>query len=79
MPHHTEEGDNVLASLAMLHQTLSQSGSLCTGSDASRFERVDSDKQGNSSGVHLMRHASKKIQNIEEQMVLLLRSHESEF
>jgi len=50
----------------------SQSGSLCAGSDTSHFERVDSDKQETSSDVHLVRHASKKIQNLDEQMILLL-------
>jgi len=36
-----------------------------------RFETVDSDK-GTSSDVHLMGHASKIVQNMDEQMILLL-------
>jgi len=32
---------------------------------ASRFQGVDSDKEGTSSDVHLMMHASKKIQNLD--------------
>jgi len=49
----------------------SQSRSLCTGSDISRFDSVDSEKAGTSSDVHLMRHASKNSQNLDEQMILL--------
>jgi len=76
MPHHIEGGDNVVASLVMLHQKVKVE--VYVRSDRSRFEGVDSDKQRTSSGVHLMRHASKKIQNMDEQMSLLLRSNESE-
>jgi len=50
----------------------SQSRSLCTGSDTSRFEIVVSDKEGTSSDVHLVRHASMNTQNVDEQMILLL-------
>jgi len=49
----------------MLRQTVARSGSSCTGSNTSRFERVDSDKQGTLSDVHLMRHASRKIYNMD--------------
>jgi len=71
MPHHIEDGDN--ASSQTCHfASSSQSRSLCTGSDTSCFESVDSDKEGTSSDVHLMRHASKKIQNLDERMILLL-------
>jgi len=39
------------------------------GSDTSRFESVDSDKKEPRRRVHLLRHASKKIQNLGEQMI----------
>jgi len=42
-----------------------------TVSDTSRLERVDSDKEGTSSDVHLMRHASKNTQNLVEEMMPL--------
>ena len=52
MPHHIEDGDNVGSQPG--HVTpYSQSGSLCTGGDISRFESVDSNKQGISSDVTL--------------------------
>jgi len=41
-----------------------------TGSGTGRFERVDSDKEGTSSDVLLMRHASKNTQNVNEKMQL---------
>jgi len=78
MPHHIKDGDNVGSQPGHVTPD-SQSGSLCMGSDTSRFESVDSDKEGTSSDMHLMRHASKKIQNLGEQMILLLSQvHESE-
>jgi len=43
-----------------------------TGSDTSRFESVDSDKEGTSSDVRMLSHASKNTQNLDEQMILLL-------
>jgi len=45
----------------------------------SRFVSVGSDKEGSRRMVHLTRHASKKIQNLDERMILLLsKCHESE-
>jgi len=41
-------------------------------SDTNRFEAVDSDKKGTSSHVHLVRHATKNTQNVDEQIILLL-------
>jgi len=38
----------------------------------SRLESVDSDKEGTSWDMHLMRHASKKTKNLDEQIILLL-------
>jgi len=49
MPHHIEDGDNVLSSQLGNVMPDSQSGSLCTGSDINRFECIDSDKEGTSS------------------------------
>ena len=72
MPHHIEDGNNV-GSTQPGHVTPdSQNVSLCTRSDTSRFENVDSNKDGTLSDVHLIRHASKKFQNWYEQMILLL-------
>jgi len=71
MPHHIEDG--VSADSQPGHVTPeSQSRRLCTGSDTNRFESVDSDNEGTSSDVHLMRHASKNTQNVDEQIILLL-------
>jgi len=47
--HHDEDGDNVVGSQPGHVTPDSQSGSLCTGSDISRFESVDSKKEGTSS------------------------------
>jgi len=71
MPHHIQDGDNVVCSQPGHVTPDNQSGSLSTRSDTSRFGSVDSDKEGISSDVHLLRHASKKIQNWDEQMILL--------
>jgi len=72
MPHHLEDGYKV--GTQPDHVTPgSQSGSLITGSDTSRSKVVIlTMKEGTSSNVHLMRHASKKIQNLDYQMILLL-------
>jgi len=71
MWHDIEDGDN--ADSQPDHVTPdSQIRSLCTGSDTSLFESVDSDKEETSSDVHLMRHASKNTQKFVEQMILLL-------
>jgi len=68
MPHHTEDGDNVRS----YHVTPeSQVEVYVRGSDTSRFESVDSDKQGTSSDVHLMTHAGREIQNLDEKIFLL--------
>jgi len=48
MQHHIEDGDNVGSQPGHVAPD-SQSGSLCAGSGTSRFERVDSDKEGTSS------------------------------
>jgi len=48
MPHHIEDGDNVGNQPGHVAPD-SQSGSLCAGSDVSRYESVDSDKEGTSS------------------------------
>jgi len=52
MPHHTDDGHNVVGSQPGHATPDNQSGRLCTGSDISRFESVDfdSDKGGTSSG-----------------------------
>ena len=71
MPHHIEDGDNVGSQPGHVTPD-SQSGSLCTGTDASSFQSADSDKEGASSDNASVRHASKKIQNLDEQMILLL-------
>jgi len=71
MPHHIEDDDSVDSQPGRVTPD-SQSRSLCTGSDASRFESVVSDKEGTSSDVHLMRHVSKNTHNLDEQMILLL-------
>ena len=63
MPHHIRDGDNVVCSQPGHVTPDNQSRSLSPRSDTSRFESVDSDKAGTSSDVHLLRHASKKIQN----------------
>ena len=68
MPHHIKDGDNVGSQPGHVTPD-SQSGSLCMGSDTSRFESVDSDKKEPRRRVHLLRHASKKIQNLGEQMI----------
>jgi len=65
-------GDNVVYSQPGHVTPDNHCGSLSTRSDTSRFESVDSDKEETSSDVHLLRHASKKIQNWDEQMILLL-------
>jgi len=68
--HHIEDDDSVDSHPG--HVTAdSQSRSLCTASDTSRFESVDSDKEGTSSDMHLMRHASMSTQILDEQMMLL--------
>jgi len=72
MPHHIQEDDNAVCSQPGHVTPDNQSGSLSTRIDTSCFESVDSDKEGTSSDVHLLRHASKKIQNSDEQMILLL-------
>jgi len=41
-------------------------------SDTSRFETVDSDEKETSSDVHLVRHATKNTQDVDEQIILLL-------
>jgi len=71
MTHHIEDGDNIIGRQPSHVKPDSQSGSLCTASDTSRFESVDSDKEGTSSDVHLMRHACKIIQKMDEQITLL--------
>jgi len=48
MPHHIEDGDNVGSQPGHV-ASKSQSGSLCAGSDTSRYESVDSDKEVTSS------------------------------
>ena len=48
MPHYDEDGENIGSQPGYVAPD-SQSGSLCTGSDVSRFESVDSDKEGTSS------------------------------
>ena len=65
MPHPIEDGDNVGNQTCDVEPD-SQSRSLCTGSDISRFGSVDSDKEGTSSHVHLVRHASMNTQNVDE-------------
>jgi len=70
MRHHIENGDSVDSQPGHVTSD-SQSRSLCTGRDTSRFESVDSDKEGTSSDVHLMRHATKNTQNLDEEMMLL--------
>jgi len=72
MPHHIQDGYNVVCSQPSHVTPDNQSGSLSTRRDTSRFESVDSDKEGTSSDLHLLRHASKKIQNWDKQMILLL-------
>ena len=57
MPHHIEDGDKIVGRQPSHVKPDSQSGSLCT-EVICRFETVDSDKEGTSSDVHLMRHAS---------------------
>jgi len=53
MLHHIEDGDRVIGSQPGHVTPDGQSGSLCTGSDISRFECADSDKEGTSSdGAH---------------------------
>ena len=71
MPYHIQDGDIVDSQPGHVTPE-SKSGSLCTGSDTDRFESVDSDKKGTSSDVYLMRNATKKIQNLDEQRILLL-------
>jgi len=70
MRHHIEDDDTVDSQPGYVTPD-SQSRSLCTGSDTSHFESVDSDLEGTSSDVHLMRHASKNTQNLDEKMMLL--------
>jgi len=72
MPHHIQDGDNLVCSQSGHVTPDDQSGSLSTRNDTGRFESIDSDKEGTSSNVHLSRHASKKIQNVDQQMILLL-------
>jgi len=71
MPYHIQDGDIVDSQPGHVTPE-SKSGSLYTGSDTNRFESVDSDKKGTSSDMYLMRHAIKKIQNLDEQRILLL-------
>jgi len=71
MPHHIEDGDNVGSQTCQVAPD-SQSRSLRAGSDTSRFESVDSDKEETLSDVHLVRPASMNTQNVDEQMILLL-------
>jgi len=71
MPRHIQDGDNVDSQPGHVTPD-SKSGSLCTGSDTSRFESVDSDRKGTLSDVYLMRHATKNTQNVGEQAILLL-------
>ena len=80
IPRHVEDGDN--AGSQPDHVTAdSQSGSLCTGNDISRFESVESDKEGTlSASACVMRHASKNVENLDEPTILphLARCHEWE-
>jgi len=48
MQHHIEDGDNVGSQPGHIAPD-SQSGSVCAGSDTSRFESVDSGIEGTSS------------------------------
>ena len=73
MPHHIQDGDNIVCSQPGHVTPDNQSGSSYTRSDLSRFESIDSDKEGSSSDMHLLRQASKKIPNVDEQIILLLR------
>jgi len=72
VPHHIQDGDNVVCSQPGHVTPDGQIRSLSARSDTSRFESVDSDKEGTSSDVHLLRHASKNTQNLDEQMIVLL-------
>jgi len=53
MRHHIEDDDTVDSQPGYVTPD-SQSRSLCTGSDTSHFESVDSDIEGTSSDVHLI-------------------------
>jgi len=48
MPHHIEDGDNVGSQPGHVAPDTQSGGSLCAGSDTSRYESVDSDKKGTS-------------------------------
>jgi len=69
--HHSECGENVGSHPGYV-ATDSQSGSLCTGSDKVVAKALILAKQESRQVVHLIRHASKKIQNVDKQMILLL-------
>jgi len=65
MAFHVEDGDNVGSQPG--HVTIdNQSGGVSAVSDTSRLESVDSDKKEPRQMVHLLRHASKKIQNLDK-------------
>jgi len=66
MPNHNENGDNVGSQSG--HVTpVKQSGSLCTGSDIRVVWKVlILTKKEPRRIMHLMRHARKKIQNLDE-------------
>jgi len=64
MPHYTEDGDN---GSQPDHVTPdSRSGSLCVGSDTSLTKMLNLTKKEPRRLLHLMRHAGKKIQNLDE-------------
>jgi len=74
MPHHIEDGDNVAANMVMLRQTVKVEVYVPEVIRTCWFWLTR----------NLVRCASgeaceQKIQNVDEQMILRLRSHESEY
>jgi len=67
MPHHILDGDNVAASMVMLRQTVKVEVYVREVIQTRNLVRCSSDEA-----------REQKIQNMDEQMILLRRSHESE-